>query len=180
MPQPSDLERLEWIRLASGIRREVDDAVPIGVADELPVELGPALGVDLALERAADVEIGAQPQLLRDQVLGAGAHALLDVVARDDEVLAVVGDAAHDDVDVWMLGVPVIDGDPIELGAEVLLHLADQLAGEALEVGHLGGILGRDDESEMVAIILATARRRPWDRHPPSPVRTASPSPRPG
>ena len=99
-PQSSDLERLERIRLASRVRREVDDAVPIGVADELPVELGPALGVDLALERAADVEIAARPQLLRDQVLGAGAHALLDVVARDDEVLAVVGDAAHDDVDV--------------------------------------------------------------------------------
>ena len=79
----------------------------------------------------------------------------LDVVARDDEVLAVVGDAAHDDVDVGMLGVPVIDGDPIELGAEVLLHLADQLAGEALEVGHLGGVLGRDDEAEMMAVILA-------------------------
>ena len=155
MPQPPDLERVEWVRLPSGIRREVDDAVPIGVAGELPVELGPALGVDLALERAADVEIAAQPQFLGDQVLGAGAHALLDVVARDDEVLAVVGDAAHDDVDVRMLGVPVIDGDPIELGAEILLHLADQLAGEALEVGHLRRVLGRDDEAEMMAVVLA-------------------------
>ena len=52
-------------------------------------------------------------------------------------------------------GVPVIDGDPIELGAEVLLHLADQLAGEALEVGHLRRVLGRDDEAEMMAILLA-------------------------
>ena len=97
------LSAFERIRLTSGIWREIDDAVSIGVAGELPVELGPALGVDLALERAADVEIAARPQLLRHQVLGAGAHALLDVVARDDEVLAVVGDAAHDDVDVGML-----------------------------------------------------------------------------
>ena len=62
---------------------------------------------------------------------GAGAHPLLDVVAGDDEILAVVGAAAHDDVDVGIVGVPVIDADPIELGAEILLHLAHQLAGEA-------------------------------------------------
>ena len=49
----------------------------------------------------------------------------------------------------------MIDGDPIELGAEILLHLADQLAGEALEVGHLRRVLGRDDEAEMVAVLLA-------------------------
>ena len=82
-----------WNASGCGSRggREVDDAGVTGVADELPVELRPALGLDLALERAADVEIGARPQLLGDEVLGPGAHALLDVVARDDEVLAVVG-----------------------------------------------------------------------------------------
>ena len=73
LPQPADLER---VRIGSGwrpaSRREVDDAVPIGIADELPVELGPALGVDLALERAADVEIGARPEFLRDQILRRG------------------------------------------------------------------------------------------------------------
>ncbi len=99
-----------------------------------------------------------RPEFLRCQVLGAGAHALLDVVARDDEVLAVVADAAHDDVDVRMLGVPVIDGDPIELGAEILLHLADELAGEALEVGHLRRVLWRDDEAEVMAVVLAPLR----------------------
>jgi len=41
-----------------------------------------------------------------------------------------------------MLRVPVIDGDPIELGPQILLHLPDQLTGVALEVGQLGGILG--------------------------------------
>ena len=114
----------------------------VGVADELPIELGPALGVDLALERAADVEIAARPEFLRDEVLGPGAHTFLDVVAGDDEVVAVVGHAAHDEMDVRMLGVPVIDGDPVELRAEILLHLADEVAGEGLEVGHLGASSG--------------------------------------
>jgi hypothetical protein len=141
-PQSPDLERFERIRLASRGRRDVDDAMVIGIPDELPVELSPALGIDLAFKRPLNVEIGARPKFLSDQILSAGAHALLDVVTRDDEVLAVVGDAAHDDVDVWMLRVPVIDTHPIELGAEVRLHLPDQLTGVAFEVGQLGGILG--------------------------------------
>ena len=50
---------------------------------------------------------------------------------------AVVGAAAQDDVDVRVVGVPVIDPDPVEFGAEVLLDLAHEVAREALQVGHL-------------------------------------------
>jgi hypothetical protein len=38
------------------------------VAGELAVELRPALGLDLTLQSAADVEIGARAQFLRDEV----------------------------------------------------------------------------------------------------------------
>jgi hypothetical protein len=54
-----------------------------------------------------------------------------------------------------LLGVPVIDADPIELRAEILFHLAHQIAGEGLEVRHLHGVVGRDDEAEMMPIVLA-------------------------
>ncbi len=74
----------------------------------------------------------------------------------------------------------MIDGDPIELGAEVLLHLADQLAGEALEVGHLRRVLGRDDEAEMMAVILAPLGEGLGIGILGLRVRTAAPSPRPG
>jgi hypothetical protein len=59
-------------------------------------------------------------------------------------------------MDVRVVGVPVIDADPVELGAEVRLHLPHQLAGEGLEVGHLGRVLGRDDEAEVVAVVPGT------------------------
>ena len=36
------------------------------------------------------------------------------------------------------------------------LHLPHQIAGEAAQVGHVDGVLGRDDEAELVAV-LATA-----------------------
>jgi len=56
-----------------------------------------------------------------------------------------------------MLGVPMIDGRPVERSAEILLHLADQIAGEAAQVRHLQGVVRRDDEAEMMAVILAAA-----------------------
>lgn len=156
--QPADLQRMELIGLLGRIGRKVDDPVPVCIANKLAVELCPAFGFDLALERLTDIEIGAQPEFLCDEVLGAGAHPLLDVVPGDDEVLAPFGDAAHDDVGVRMLGVPVIDTHPIELGAEVDFHLTNQLASETFEVGHIRRVLGRDDEAEMVAVILTALR----------------------
>ena len=53
-----------------------------------------------------------------------------------------------------IIRVPVIDTDPVELGAEILFHLPHQVAGIGLEVGHLRRVLGRDDEPEMMPIIL--------------------------
>ena len=52
----------------------------------------------------------------------------------------------------------MIDGHPVEPRAEVDLHLPGQVACEGLEVGHLAGILRRDDEPEMMAIVLAPFR----------------------
>src|SRR3546814_20691025 len=41
------------------------------------------------------------------------------------------------------------------LGAEILLHLADETAGEGAQVRHLQRVVRRDDEPKMVAIIFA-------------------------
>ncbi|MFN5616837.1 MAG: hypothetical protein ACK45V_14305, partial [Brevundimonas sp.] len=48
----------------------------------------------------------------------------------------------------------MIDRDPIEPGAEVGFHLAREVAREGAQVRQLGGVLGRDDEAEMVAVVL--------------------------
>ena len=58
-----------------------------------------------------------------------------------------------------VVGVPVIDGGPIELRAKILLHLAHQLAGKGFEVRHIQGVLGRDDEPEMVAVLVGALRK---------------------
>ena len=50
--------------------------------------------------------------------------------------------------------VEVVDRDPVELRIEVLLHLPHQVADEGLEVGEPGAVLGRDDEAELVRVLL--------------------------
>ena len=83
------------------------------------------------------------------------AETLSDIIAADDEVLSVIRAASNEDVDVWIVGVPVIDRDPIQPRAEIPLHVPHQLASESTEVGHLAGIFGRDREAEMMPVILA-------------------------
>ena len=56
--------------------------------------------------------------------LGAGAHAMADIVTADDEVLAVVRLAADQQMDVRVVGVPVLGGDPVEPRLEVALMSA--------------------------------------------------------
>lgn len=55
-----------------------------------------------------------------------------------------------------VVGVPVIDSYPIEPRAEINFHLLGKVSGEGPEVGHLAGVLGRDDEPEMVTVVPAT------------------------
>jgi hypothetical protein len=52
----------------------------------------------------------------------------------DYEVLALIVAPADDDLAVGMAGVEVVDRDPIEPDAEVLLHLPHHVAGECAQV----------------------------------------------
>jgi hypothetical protein len=74
-----------------------------------------------------------------------------------DEIGTVICDAYHE-MHMRVVGVPMGDADPVQPGAEVTLHLADQVTGECLDVGHLGGILRGDDEAEMMPVVGAASR----------------------
>ncbi|MNY32016.1 hypothetical protein D3C86_1662050 [compost metagenome] len=54
-----------------------------------------------------------------------------------------------------VISVPVIDRHPVEAGAEVGFYPAHQVAGVGAQVVELLGILGRDDEAELVAVFPA-------------------------
>ena len=114
-----------------------DAAVLVRDVAQGPVEAGPALGLDFLFQGRADFQLAARTELQRDALGGAVAEALADVVAADNEVLPVIGPAADQDMDVRVVGVPVIDGHPVEPGAEIALGIGHQLAREGPEIRHL-------------------------------------------
>ena len=108
----------------------------------LPGQLGDAL----------DLGLGAQLQ--RHQVLRARADAVADVVACHHQVLAAIVPTAHDHMGVGMAGVEMIDGDPIQLGAEIALHLLHEIADDGLQVCQPFAVLGGHDEAELMRVML--------------------------
>ena len=62
-------------------------------------------------------------------------------------------------MDVRIVSVPVIDCDPVEPGPDIALHLRREVAGERLEVGQFGCVLRRDDEAEVMPIVMAAPRK---------------------
>src|SRR6202011_4925903 len=62
------------------------------------------------------------------------------------------------DVGVGVAGVEMVDRDPVEPGAEVLLHLPHQVAGEGAQIRELVAILRSDDEAELMAVLSAALR----------------------
>lgn len=49
-----------------------------------------------------------------------------------------------------------------EPSAEIGLHVLGEVAGEGLAIGHVAGVLGRDDEANMMAVVLAAFGETPW------------------
>jgi hypothetical protein len=101
-----------------------------------------------------DLAVGPGPEIQGDDLSRPLAHALAQIFPGDDEVGAAVVLAAQDHVAVRVAAVVMIDRHPIESGAEVFLHLAQETAGEMLEILVLDRVLGRDDEAELVAVAV--------------------------
>src|SRR6516162_9168254 len=102
----------------------------------------PAVRADLGGEAAADVQVSSWSELEGDEVARAGTQSLADVIPRNDEVVPVVTYSTDDHVDMRVFRVPVIDGNPIELGSKISHCLPHQIPREGLQVGQLHRIIG--------------------------------------
>jgi hypothetical protein len=59
-------------------------------------------------------------------------------------------------MNMGMAGIKMVHRHPIELRSQVSFEFAHEVAGEARQVAELRALLGRDDDAELVAIVLAT------------------------
>ena len=127
-----------------------------GFALQGSIQARPSLLLHLTLQALLDRQLAARPQPFGRQLGGSVAETIGDVVARDDEVFARVVAPAHDDVHMRVVGVPVIHRHPFQPSAQVGLHAAHEVPRVGAQVFQLGTVLGRDDEAELVPVILAT------------------------
>src|SRR3546814_1406034 len=109
----------------------------------------------LALAASFDLTLGTRAEPVSCQLRSTGAHAAADVVAGDDQVLTAVVLAAQYDVGVRIVGVPVVDGDPVEPGAQIQFDLLHVGTGEGGKVAEFKRVVGREDEAELVAVAAA-------------------------
>ena len=77
---------------------------------------------------------------------------------RVDQILATIVRAPQDDVGVGVVGVPVVDRDPLELGSEVSLYGGHKLAGKVPQVGECDPVFGGDNEAKLVTILSSRCR----------------------
>jgi hypothetical protein len=80
-------------------------AVAVHVAQQAPVDAGQPLLPDLATKSVLDLEVGSGSKVKRDELGGALAHAVGQILAYDDQVPPTIVLLAHDDVGVRVAGV---------------------------------------------------------------------------
>src|SRR5215207_7222973 len=138
-----------------------------------PIEARPTFRVNLPFQGRLDVALAARSELERDALGRPIPKPAADVVPADDEILAIFGTAADQDMNMRIVSVPVIDRDPVQLGSEIARDVGHQLAREGTEIAELGGVLRRNNKSKMMPVILAAPskgalirRIRPGIEHP--------------
>src|SRR5664279_1372967 len=103
-----------------------------------------------------NLTVGSWSEFQRQELLCPRPHSLANIVARDDEILVVVGLAPDDDMDMRVLRIPVIDSGPIEPRAKVALGVGHQVAREGFDIREFHGVIRRNNEPEMMPIVVAS------------------------
>ena len=77
---------------------QVGELPPLLLCDQHPVEPGEAIGIHFPLKLLRYLQLGLPAQLQRNDLAGALANAVGNIVAGDIEGLAVLSHAAHEDI----------------------------------------------------------------------------------
>ena len=90
--------------------------------------------VDDLLASSYDFALRPQAELSLHDFLAARANARLHIFARDLQLLAVLVSPADQDMNVGIIGVVVIDSDPLETRFEIAFHRRHEIACVRFEI----------------------------------------------
>jgi hypothetical protein len=99
-----------------------------------PVEVGPSALVDNLLASSYDFALRPQAELSLHDFLAARANARLHIFGRDLQLLAMLVSPADQDMNVGIIGVVVIDSDPLETRSEIAFHRRHEIACVRFEI----------------------------------------------
>ena len=83
------------------------------------------------------VQVVTMSQLPSAQILRDGPDTVPNVIAGQFQRGLVVSDATQGNMNMRMLGIEVLDGHPLQLRSEILLHPVHQIAGKPVKVNPL-------------------------------------------
>src|SRR6266700_4211537 len=131
-PHPTNPDLPQWIARNIAAGTKIDNPLsPSRFPGEHPVEPCPAFCGHFRLKATSNLQLRSWAKLARDEVAGAGAQARSNIIPANDEVGTVVSAAPHKDMNMRMLGVPVVDGHPIEPRPEITRGLVHQFPSKA-------------------------------------------------
>ena len=127
------------------------DAVVDRAPLQLAIERREALLGDLPRIGPLDIEVMPWPELLGRDLLRGPAQAVRDVPAVEPELATASVDAPDHEVRVGMVGIEVIDGQPLELAIEIALDPSHEAPDVRSEI-ELRGVFRGQDEPKLVAL----------------------------
>ena len=131
-PHPSDPDLPQGIGSGIAFGTEIDHTLrPSRIPGKRPIEPCPAFCGHFRLKPASNLQFGSRTEFARDELTGAGAQTRSDIIPANDEVGAVVSAAPHKNMNMGVLGVPVVDGHPVKPRAEVAGGLVHQFPRKA-------------------------------------------------
>ena len=158
----ADLDPVEIFLALARLRPKIHHAaIRRRVVGKRPIQPGPTLRPNLGLQRMPNLEVRPGSEFQGQERFRPRPDSLANIVTRDDQILAIAGPATDNDMDVGVLGIPVIDGDPVEAGAQIAFGVAHKITGESLEIGKFGRVFGCDNEPEMMTVLLAPLCKGP-------------------
>jgi hypothetical protein len=118
-----------------GARQALDRAVKQGVS---------AL-VYLTFLRCDRIQLSSGPEMKSTRSTGSLPETVLRIGTRESQRCAIAAPTAHYPMNVWVLGIEVGNGNPLQRSAEVPFRLFHNVTGQPFEI-ELRAELWRDDD----------------------------------